>query len=290
MKHFRPLVLVSLTLALLVSACSQVPEGARGLEAQFGTPADDAAVDVALQKGLGDVYVAGHSGNRAFIRQYKRDGSLAWERLSAARTGLFAKTLASDVDAVGNTYLAWAYYQNDFSPSPYDLADGPFISKLDKTGKLLWRKPFANLVAMDVDAKGNLYLVGNNSVRKHNAAGGLVWERKPSTFGANMVDVVVAASGNVVASSDNGMIVKYTGGGAQIFRTTRNFGFEGTRDLALGPNEEIAATAVDSDVSEGTATAFSFHVLPPRWHALVAGTLLRRPLSAVHGCSLRRLG
>lgn len=262
MKRFRPFAFVLVALAVLVSACSQVPENG-GLEPQFGTAANDAAVDVALHRGLGHVYVAGDLGNRAFIRQYKRDGSLVWERFSAARPGLFANTLATEVDATGNAYLAWAYYENDFSTDPYDIADGPFVSKLDKTGTLLWRKPFANLTGMEVDGKGNLYLVGNNSVRKHSATGSLLWERKPSNFGANMVDIVVAASGNVVASSDNGMIVKYTGGGTQLFRTTRNFGYEGTRDLALGPNEEIAATTLDSDVSEGTATAFSVHVFRP---------------------------
>lgn len=77
-----------------------------------------------------------------------------------------------------------------------------------------------------------------------------------------MVNVEVAASGNVVASSDNGIIVKYTNAGSQIFRATRNFGFGGTRDLALGPNEEIAAASVNS-VSEGTATALSFYVFRP---------------------------
>ena len=261
MKRFRPFTLVLLALAVLVSACSQAPES-RGLEPQFGTAADDAAVDVALHRGLGHVYVAGDLGNKVFIRQYKRDGSLGWERLSATRTGLFANTLATEVDAAGNAYLAWAYYNNDFSTDPYDIADGPFISKLDKTGKLLWRKPFANLTGMEVDGKGNLYLMGNNSVRKHSAAGRLLWERKPSSFGANMVDVVVAASGNVVASSDTGMIVKYTGGGTQLFRTTRNFGLSGVDGLALGPDEEIAAAASVS-VSEGTATRKDLKVFKP---------------------------
>jgi hypothetical protein len=58
------------------------------------------------------------------------------------------------------------------------------------------------------------------------------------------------------------MIVKYTGGGTQLFRITRDFRYEGTRDLALGPNEEIAAVSVDY-VSEATATALSVHVFRP---------------------------
>ena len=55
MKRFRPQVLISLALAVLVSACSQVPEGVGGLEAQFGTALDDVAKSVATNAS-GDVY------------------------------------------------------------------------------------------------------------------------------------------------------------------------------------------------------------------------------------------
>ena len=96
MKIARPLLIAALGLTLL-SACSQIPQGS--LEPQFGTAANDAAVEIALDKNLGHVYVAGNLGKKAFIRQYQRDGSLNWERSSAVRTGLFAKTLATDVDA-----------------------------------------------------------------------------------------------------------------------------------------------------------------------------------------------
>lgn len=260
MKNARPLLTVALGLTLL-SACSQAPKQT-GLEPQFGTAANDAAVEVALDKSLGHVYVAGNLGQKAFIRQYQRDGSLNWERSSAARAGQLIKTVASDVDASGNVYLAWGYYEDDLPAEPDFIADGTFISKLDKSGKLLWRKSFANVIDMSVDAEGNLYLVGENSVRKHDANGKIVWERQPSNYGARMVDVAVASSGNVVASSSNGMIVKYTSSGAQVFRTTRNFGYKGTNDLALGPNEEIAATSTDN-ISEGTVVVYSVHAFSP---------------------------
>lgn len=260
MKTVRPLLTVALGLTLL-SACSQAPKQT-GLEPQFGTTADDAAVDVAIDKNSGRVYVAGNLGKGAFIRQYQRDGSLNWERSSAARAGQFIKTVASDVDASGNVYLAWGYYEDDLPAEPDFITDGPFVSKLDESGKLLWRKSFANVLDMSVDAEGNLYLVGENSVRKHDATGKVVWERQPSNRGARMVDVAVAPSGNVVASSGNGLIVKYTNSGAQIFRTTRNFGFQGTNDLALGPNEEIAATSIDY-ISEGTVVVYSVHTFSP---------------------------
>ena len=95
-----------------------------------------------------------------------------------------------------------------------------------------------------------------------------------------MVDVAVAPSGNVVASSGNGLIVKYTNSGAQIFRTTRNFGLQGTNDLALGPNEEIAATSTDN-ISEGTAGVYSIHVFRPDgerlWQEQYYDTVPRNP-------------
>ncbi len=106
MRNARPLLIIALGLTLL-SACSQAPKSLQGgLEPQFGTAADDAAVEVALDKNLGHVYVAGNLGQKAFIRQYKRDGSLNWERSSGIRNGLFAKTLATDVDAAGDVYVA----------------------------------------------------------------------------------------------------------------------------------------------------------------------------------------
>lgn len=259
MKTARPRLIAALGLTLL-SACSQAPKSS--LEPQFGTAADDAAVEVALDKNSGHVYVAGNLGQKAFIRQYQRDGSLNWERSSTTRSGLFAATIATDVDASGSVYLAWAYYEDDFPTEPAFIANGPFVSKLDKSGKLIWRKSFTNMLDMSVDVDGNLYLVGENSVRKHDATGEVVWERQPSNRGARMIDVAVAPSGNVVASSNNGMIVKYTDSGAQIFRTIRNFGLVGTNDIALGPNEEIAATSTNS-ASEATAVAYSIHVFRP---------------------------
>lgn len=261
----RFFVSLAFALTLFLSACSQTPEiTSPGLEPQFGTAAADRAVDVAVQRRLGHVYVAGNLGNRAFLRQYGRNGTVAWERLSAAKPGLHARTLASGVDARGNAYLAWAYYDADFA---FDAVEGPFITKLDQKGALLWRKTFSDLYSMDVDAQGNLYLAGRNSVRKHTPSGALVWERKPSTRDARMTQIAVSPKGNVVAASSNGLIVKYDGSGTRMFRTVRNFGFSGPDDLALGPNEEIAAsyTAI---TSEGTVYRARVKVFTPEGTAL----------------------
>lgn len=242
----------------LLAACgqkaAQVP-----LAPLFGTAADDAAVAVTLQKRLGHVYVAGNSGSRAFVRGYTRAGVFRWERLVTPPTGRSARTVAADVDAAGNVYLATVYTSSN--PDVYPEID-PVIAKYSRGGGLLWRKPFANLLGMDVDTLGNLYLVGDNSVRKHDPQGGLLWERSPSNRNAPMVAVAVSARGNVVAASGNGLIVKYAGDGTQRFRTVRNFGTRGVVALALGPNEEIAATSSDG-IEEGTVTTRTLAVFGP---------------------------
>ena len=78
-----------------------------------------------------------------------------------------------------------------------------------------------------------------------------------------MVAVAVSRGGNVVAASSNGLLVKYSGSGTQRFRTVRNFGTKGIDALALGSNEEIAATSVDGDVQEGTVITKDLVVFRP---------------------------
>jgi hypothetical protein len=242
---------LALSLVFLLAACSQSPRepNAPSLEPQFGTAADDRAVDVAVQRRLGHVYVAGNFGDRAFLRQYRRDGSLGWER----RLQSSSRALATEVDGDGNSYLAWAEFGERCNEwGCRTLRVGAFVSKYSPSGTQLWRKSFPDLLSLAVDASGNLYLGGQNSVRKHTPTGALVWERRPSNREAGITNIAVSAQGNVVAASDNGMIVKYNASGTQLFRTVRNFGFAGVVDLALGPNEEIAATYTVQGTFEGT--------------------------------------
>jgi hypothetical protein len=109
---------------------------------------------------------------------------------------------------------------------------------------------------------------GENAVRKYAPSGALIWERRPSNRGARITNVAVAPSGNVVAASDNGLIVKYDARGTQLFRSTRNFRYSGAVNVALGPNEEIAATYTDSGM-EGTVLSAGLRVFAPdgteRW-------------------------
>lgn len=271
---YRHIGFLVLTLALLISACSQAPVGPNeaGLEPQFGTAADDVAVDVSVQASLGHVYTAGNFGDQAFLRQTKRDGSLGWER----RVSKTSRALATGVDGSGNSYLAWEELGeicNQYGTC-YLGRVGASVSKYSPSGTLRWTKAFPDLLSMDVDASGTLYLGGQNSVRKHTAAGALVWERKPSNQGAGMTNIVVSAKGNVVAASSNGMIVKYDGSGKQLFRTVRNFGSRGADNLALGPNEEIAAS-YQRDTSEGTVFFSGLRVFSPDGSSLWQDEVVR---------------
>jgi hypothetical protein len=163
MSHTRPLLLAVSTLALLVSACSQpadvqVPR----VMPQFGTAADDSATSVATHSAHPHVFVAGTTGtagDKAFIRRYNRDGSLAWERLSASR-GTRTEVGGVGTDVAGNAYIAYA-----------DLT--VVLSKLNKNGGLLWRKQLSeantsyqrtSLDALTTDSAGNSYVALGSAV------------------------------------------------------------------------------------------------------------------------------
>jgi len=239
----RKLLLIALTLALFISACSQAPQEVQtpSLEPQFGTAGDDLAVDVTVNKKFGYIYyIAGNfseNGDEAFLRRYNRDGSLSWERRGGEA---FAEARAVATDTSGNAYLAW---------SDVGYTTRCYLSKLSPSGKLLMRKllyagsdtaePIGDC-ALDlvVGARGDVYTVGN-TVRKYNAAGTLLWERNPSNRGARFTGIAIARSGNVVAVSDNGLIAKYSPSGTQLLRTTRSYFTEDDPRVALGPNEEI---------------------------------------------------
>lgn len=238
----RSFILLSVVLALLVSACSQAPQDAQApVKPQFGTSDYDYAVDVTVQKSLGHIYTTGNFGDRVFLRQYTRSGTLNWQRRSASRADQIGHALATDVDGSGNVYVAYAHFDK-YDGFPENPTDGPFISKLNKNGSLLRRKPFPNLLEMDVDGSGNIYVSGDNSVRKYSTSGALLWSRRPSDNYENLFyGLEVAPDGDVIAIGVEGTLVKYNSDGKLLFREDRGYFPYGAR-LALGPQEEIFLT------------------------------------------------
>lgn len=270
MTHRRCWFLLGL-LALALSSCQQVtPEVA--LESQFGTTADDEAINVTIQKRLGHIYVAGTSGERAFLGQYGRDGTLNWQRLTARRAAVAVIVLGADVDDSGNVYLAWRY-----NAYPSSSKNGPFISKLNRNGTLVWRKFFPELYDMDVDAAGNLYLTGNVWVRKYTTNGVLSWQRMPeSDWDAYPRLVAVAASGNVIIANSEGAIAKYSNdgsGGRQLRGNT--FDVYNAVDLALGLKEEVFL-GVNTNYYDSTAYGAAIYAFSPEGVLLWENAVIRK--------------
>ena len=173
----------SLAVTLLVSACSQAPaEVSGGLGAQFGTAGSDAATIVATNAAHPYVFVAGgyydNSGdqNRAFLRRFNRDGTLAWERLAPKFAGSSsAQEVATDTS--GNVYFS---YSGDTNPNPNEAVSERYLVKFDKNGKQLWRRAESpdSYGPLEVDRQGNLYVATSEAgsrVNKFAPDGREIW-------------------------------------------------------------------------------------------------------------------
>jgi hypothetical protein len=172
---------------------------------QFGTPTDDAAVAVAVDRA-GNAYVVGttegalegpSSGQRdAFIRRYSPDGRVAWTRQfgTPGREGMYAAA----VDAQGFAYVAGDTEGTlqGASAGDYDA----FVRKVSPKGRAVWTRQFGSPASDDaegiaVDGSGSVYVVGSTG----GALPGLTW------FG-----------------SADAFVRRYTSGGQEVW--TRQFG------------------------------------------------------------------
>lgn len=158
---------------------------------QFGTSANDAALDVATDAG-GNAYVFGRtSGNLArtvrgdfdfFVRKYTPSGSVAWTR----QMGLDTSDVPGGVAVSGNSvYMV--------GTSGYI---GVFLYRFNLDGGTVSKNKFSSYASdsdVTVDGSGNIYAVGtvpascdhpdfqddcsNVLIRKYNASGNSVWSK-----------------------------------------------------------------------------------------------------------------
>lgn len=159
---------------------------------QFGTPASDAASDIATDTA-GNAYVLGRtSGNLAralrgsndfFLRKYTASGRVAWTRQFGLETS----------DMLGGVAVSGSYVYVVGSSEGL----GTFVYRFNaKTGGTYWKKRFdaPSQGAITADVSGNVYIAGTTSaaceypdfqsdcddvrLQKYNAAGNLVWSKK----------------------------------------------------------------------------------------------------------------
>src|SRR5437867_7161193 len=219
---------------------------------QFGTIADDAGFDVAVDAS--GIYVvsttagtfpgqtnAGQSD--AFIQKVDSNGNGVWTRQFGTSGDDTAEDVAVDASGV---YVAGRAE----GVLPGQSSAGPYIRKYDANGNVVWTRQFGPLLSnargVAVGASG-VYVVGTSEggfdafIRKYDTNGNFYWV---SLFGISdfddAYDVAVDGSGEyVVGSMQNGaqhydaFLWKFDTNGAVIW--TRLFGSQpGYPDAAYG--------------------------------------------------------
>ena len=194
--------------------------------------------------------------------------SLGWARQFGSAGADEATGVA--VDAIGNVYVAgWAQgsIDGEIGAGSYDS----FVRKYDASGTVLWTRQFGSAQEdgasdVDVDADGNVYVVGRTGeepvvesagvrwdayVRKLGPDGSELWSRR---FGSADLDwangVAVDGSGNVyVVGATLGSLPGQTadGRGETFLRKYDAHGVElWTRQFGTGQQSEASGVAVDT--------------------------------------------
>lgn len=188
--------------------------GVEGWTRQFGTPADDKAVGVAVAPGAIYAASAEAEGYTAMLKRYDGDGNARWSRrLPWQPTGVTAT--AEGVYVVG--------------VEERDGRSRGYILKYDSDGARAWVKTYWNgrfgwSSGVASDETGVYVVTQNVGLRKYTSDGSRLWFTR---FETGPLGVLVAATaGNAyVGWTDDGyqsLVRKYRADGASVW--TRRFG------------------------------------------------------------------
>jgi hypothetical protein len=237
-----------------------------------GPSSDDRAADMALLPD-GNVVVAGVTQNTGDAQTadvetvaYDPQGNIIW-RTRWTDTAASHETVADlDVDGAGRIAITGTTAEN---ASPY-VPPFPLTLRYDKNGALLQTIRDDGGSSVDVDATGNVYLVGSfvepapSSVAKYSAAGGRVW-RTPLTAGSgdgisrpfvaadSTGAVTVAATVRATGTGDGDYLtIRYGPDGRELWRHR----FGGSADP--GQQDFVAGVVVDAaDAALVTGTSWN---------------------------------
>jgi hypothetical protein len=242
------------------------PNGARRWKRVFGTDSGDYCLDVAVARN-GSVYVVGYTygalqGTRAgsqdaFVRKYRRDGSVVWTRQFGTGSGEQAQAVA--VDGAGNVIVA-GYTGGRLGGRPSQGEWDAFLRKYRPNGRHVWTRQFGSAqtdfaYGVAVDASRNIVIAGQTFgsiggaparggsdafVRKYRPNGERLWTRTVGTAADDAgADVAIdgrgrvylvgltegALPGQTAHGSSDGFVRKYRPNGSRIW--TRQFGTPG---------------------------------------------------------------
>ena len=221
------------------------PEGLEMWTAQFGSPGDDIAMSVAVDREE-DIYVAGVMGRGAFLRKYDSQGLESWSLDLGSAEVVTARDVA--VDGAGNVYLAGSALGTLAGQAGHGLGDA-FLSKFDPEGVDLWTLQFGTpeedaSTSIVVDAEGSVYvagLIGEDAfLNKYGSEG---TELATISFGSAPADaflsLAVNGEGNVYATGLT------SGAPAPHDVSLSKFNFDGAEVWTLQLGSAEADTALD---------------------------------------------
>jgi hypothetical protein len=195
---------------------------------QLGTAQND-GVHAVSADSLGNVYISGWSGGNlggpnagnidAMIAKYDGDGNLLWTR----QLGSASEDTSYGVSANGFGSVFITGSASGDLAQPNGQGRGPFVSKYDSSGSLLWTRQLGGIDrggvanAVSSDGLGNVYIVGTTDtslggpwagandafVAKYDGDGNLVWTRQLGTPSYDDgLGISADALGNVFVSGD----------------------------------------------------------------------------------------
>ncbi|PKB64978.1 MAG: hypothetical protein BZY80_01300 [SAR202 cluster bacterium Io17-Chloro-G2] len=261
------------------------PNGNERWTRQFGAGGGDFAAAVAAD-GLGNIFVAGSSGGeitligqghqvtiRPFVRKYRPDGTLVWER--RPHIFGFARFLAAAVDSQGGLYVA-GWVSGSLSGQTQAGGTDAFVTKINGEGNDIWTHQFGTpkedrALGIAVDETGASYAVGwtrglfpgqiglgegsllerrDAFIHKMDSQGNGLWTRQVGTPLAQLANGVVtdgAGSLYVVGETRGPLLGQASQGTVDAFLLKLDAG-------PAGDTVEVQATAMPTIAESGAVS------------------------------------